>query len=86
MKRCILIAEHNTGARVFFYDHPKTEFPDFDKESVRLYYSENDKKPFLRCHISQIIEIPDTVSTDKICGMTYPDFKWFHSIKDEWDK
>lgn len=83
-KRCILKEENGTGARVFYYDHPDTEYQDFNKETIRVYAHESDSQPFLRCHVSQMIEVPDSVMLDTVGSIAYPDSRWFHSIKKEW--
>jgi len=86
LKRCILTEENGMGAQVFYYDHPETEFPDFNKETIRVYFNKEDRQPFLRCHISQIIEVPESVRIEKVGRNKYPETRWFHSIRNRWNK
>ena len=72
------------GAQVFFFDHPQTEYPAFDEETVRVYFKENDEKPFLRCHISRILEVPNDVVIERLCGRFYPSNAWFFKISEDW--
>lgn len=83
-KRCILKSEFNMGAQIFFFDHPKTDFPEFDKENVRIFLKKDDERPFLRCHISKIIEVPENVKRECVREREYPCNRWFFTIVNEW--
>lgn len=82
-KRCILKAKYSMGAQVFLYDHPETDYPDYNRDNVRLYFA-GSEKPFLRCKADDIIEVPNEINFDEVCGRMYPNTRWFQSVVKEW--
>lgn len=63
MKRkiCVLLPEsnYNTGDRVYWFNHPDTGDKEFDNNYIKIYESDNDSSPFLRCHICKIKEVEE---------------------------
>jgi hypothetical protein len=84
LKKCILNEEYKMGAMVFFFDHPDTTSNDFNENYVRLFYTDKDEQPFLRCHVSKIVELPIEATTNKTWGHEYLDSDWFEKLHDQW--
>lgn len=82
-KTCILTQSSKAGARIFYFDHPETDDAEFNQNYVRVYYDIKEKEPFLRCHVSKVIEVPDT-ETASIWGGLYASSTFFQSVMDKW--
>ncbi|WP_373262001.1 hypothetical protein [Hungatella hathewayi] len=83
-KKCILKSGNGYGSRIFYYENPESEYETFNKEVVKIFDRTDAERPFQICHRNQIVAVPDSVGIEQICGMSYPEWRWFHSVKEEW--
>jgi hypothetical protein len=82
-KSCILTEENKNGAQIFWFEHPDTEDRDFNRNYVKVFFNESDEQPFLRCHVSNVIEVPETEIKNR-WGSLYASDEYFKSVSDKW--
>lgn len=83
-KKCILKSGSGYGSRIFYYENPESEYETFNKEVVKVFDRIDAERPFQICNRNQIVEVPDSVGLETVCGLYYPEWRWFHRIKNEW--
>ncbi len=83
-KRCILKSGSGFGSRIFYYEVPESEYETFNKEFVKLFDRIDAERPIRLYSRKQILDVPDSIGQQLVCGIHYPEWRWFHSIKDKW--
>jgi hypothetical protein len=84
VKRCVFKESEGLGARVFYFRYSEPEEGKFDYEAVWVYTDEDLKHLVMGCHVSNIVILDDSMTTERQMGDIYLTDESFRNIKDKW--